>query len=418
MTDESVQMLALSLHDHRIGYLAGYQGGRNVMVFDEAWRLDTERPTLTLSLTPSSPRADALMARPWIRQQRLHSWLSNLLPEGAFREWLAPRLKVHPDNEFPLLARLGNDLPGALVATPVMPDDMPDWVLSHRRSVTPVPREARSGAGFSLAGVQMKFSMREREGRFALGDSAGPGDWIIKPPSPRHRHVPENEFTAMRLAESAGVEIPEVRLISLSALEGLPDINLPDETWAYAIRRFDREPAGRVHTEDLAQVLFRYPHEKYDGPSYEQIGRLLREFTGDGLAAVQEFARRLLVNVLLANGDAHLKNWSLLYRDQRTPSLAPAYDIVTTRAYIEDEHEAALNLNGKKDWYRLTEDDFRRWSEKVGVAWPAIRQVLAETVESAGSQWPSQLATLPMADEHQRVLRDHWKRLAPEWRIG
>ncbi|MDI5891900.1 type II toxin-antitoxin system HipA family toxin [Halomonas rhizosphaerae] len=418
MTDESVQMLALSLHGHRIGYLAGYQGGRNIMVFDEAWRLDTGRPTLTLSLMSNSPRADALMARPWIRQQRLHPWFSNLLPEGSLRDWLASRLKVHPDNEFPLLARLGHDLPGALVATPVKPDDMPEWVLSHRRSVTPIAEEARGAEGFSLAGVQLKFSMRESEGRFSLSGGDGPGNWIIKPPSARHPWLPEAEFTSMRLAESAGVEIPNIRLISLEALEGLPDINLPDEPNAYAIRRFDRVQQTRVHTEDMAQVLFRYPHEKYDGPSYEQIGRLLREFTGDGLASVQEFARRLLVNILLANGDAHLKNWSLLYPDQHTPSMAPAYDIVTTRAYIEGEREAALNLNGKKDWYRLNEDDFRRWSEKVGVSWPAIRQVLAETVERARCQWPSQLSSLPMADEHQRVLRSHWKALAPEWRIG
>jgi len=417
MVNEPVEMLELSLHGRRVAYLAGYRGGRNVLVFDEAWRLDPGRPSLTLTLMAGFPRAEALMETAWIRQQRLHPWFSNLLPEGSLRDWLASRVKVHPDNEFPLLARLGHDLPGALVATPVMPDDMPDWVLSHRRSVTPVPQQARGGAGFSLAGVQLKFSMRERAGRFSLSGGDGAGTWIIKPPSARHSWLPEAEFTSMRLAESAGVEIPEIRLIPLGALEGLPDINLPDEPHAYAIRRFDRVQETRVHTEDMAQVLFRYPHEKYDGPSYEQIGRLLREFTGDGLASVQEFARRLLVNILLANGDAHLKNWSLLYPDRHTPSLAPAYDIVTTRAYIEEEREAALNLNGKKDWYRLNEEDFRRWSERVGVSWPAIRQVLAETVERARCQWPSQLSSLPMADEHQRVLRDHWKALAPEWRI-
>jgi serine/threonine protein kinase HipA of HipAB toxin-antitoxin module len=46
----------------------------------------------------------------------------------------------------------------------------------------------------------------------------------------------------------------------------------------------------------------------------------------------QQFARRLLVNILVANGDAHLKNWSLIYPDTVTPELAPAYDIGFTRA--------------------------------------------------------------------------------------
>ncbi|MDN3520757.1 type II toxin-antitoxin system HipA family toxin [Halomonas ramblicola] len=416
MVDEPVEMLELSLHGRRVAYLAGYRGGRNVLVFDDAWRLDPERATLTLTLMPGFPRANALMQSPWIRRQRLHPWLSNLLPEGALREWLATRLKVHPDNEFPLLARLGLDLPGALVATPVAPGDMPDWVLSHRRSVTPSPRQAPGGEGFSLAGVQMKFSMQERDGRFRMGDGA-PGDWIVKPPSARHRKVPENEYTAMRLAEKAGVEIPDIRLIPLERLEGVPALNLPREAHAYAIRRFDREGGERVHAEDMAQVLFCYPHEKYDGPSYEQIGRLLREFTGDGHAAACALARRLLVNLLLANGDAHLKNWSLYYPDGKLPSLAPAYDIVTTRAYIPDEHQAALNLNGRKSWYRIERDDFRHWSRKVGMAWPAIRQVLDETLELARASWPEELEALPMDGAHKAVLKEHWRQLPREWRI-
>ncbi len=65
------------------------------------------------------------------------------------------------------------------------------------------------------------------------------------------------------------------------------------------------------------------------------------------MADVQQFARRLLVNVLLANGDAHLKNWSLLYADQLTPRLSPAYDIVTTRVYIEEEKSYASIWGGK-----------------------------------------------------------------------
>ncbi len=231
MVNEAVEMLSLELHGRRVGYLAGYQGGRNVMVFDEAWRLDDSRPTLSLTLHPNFPRAAELMQAPWVRQQRLHPWFSNLLPEGALRDWLAQRLRVHPDSEFPLLASLGHDLPGALQVSAVAPDDMPDWVLNHRRSITPVRQVAEVGGGFSLAGVQMKFSMRERDGRFHFGHADELGDWIVKTPSTRHRQVPENEATAMWLAQSAGVDIPEVRLISLDTLEGLPRSICRTSTW-------------------------------------------------------------------------------------------------------------------------------------------------------------------------------------------
>ncbi len=152
MVNESVEMLSLWLHGRRLGWLAGYRGGRNVLVFDDDWRLDESRATLSLSLMPSAPHSQRLLQSPWIRRQRLHPWLSNLLPEGALREWLAAELKVHPDNEFPLLAALGHDLPGALEVAAVTPDEMPAWVLAHRRSVSPEPRQVAVGRGFSLAG--------------------------------------------------------------------------------------------------------------------------------------------------------------------------------------------------------------------------------------------------------------------------
>ncbi|WP_148255135.1 type II toxin-antitoxin system HipA family toxin [Aidingimonas lacisalsi] len=417
MKTEMVEVLDIRLHDTHVGYLAGYQGGRNVMVFNEPYRHDPQRPVLTLTTHPAFPRATQLMASPWIRQQRLHPYFSNLLPEGALRDWLAQTLKVHPDHEFPLLSQLGQDLPGAVVATPVAAEDIPDHVLAHRTRITPVKRTPRPGQGFSLAGIQMKFSMREREGRFHFNHADEVGDWIVKTPSTRHRGVPANEFTAMQLAEAGGVEIPEVRLAALGDLEGLPAISLPDEEWVYAIKRFDRLDGARQHAEDLAQVLVRYPHDKYGTTNYEQIGKLLRTYTQDGLANVQQFARRLLVNILLANGDAHLKNWSLLYPDQRTPVLSPAYDIVMTKAYIDDEQDIALNLNGHKNWYRIEQDDFRAWANAIGIPWASVRIALNDTMQRAREHWPRLLANSPMLPEHQALLKTHWRQLPPEWRI-
>ena len=146
-----------------------------------------------------------------------------------------------------------------------------------------------------------------------------------------------------------GINIPEIKLVELDRLDNLPQINLPDEKFAFAIKRFDREENSRIHMEDFAQVLVKYPHEKYNSANYEQIGRILYDFSGDGLSDAQQFARRLLVNILLANGDAHLKNWSLLYADQVTPRLSPGYDIVTTNVYIDGERQYALNLGKTKD---------------------------------------------------------------------
>ena len=119
--------------------------------------------------------------------------------------------------------------------------------------------------------------------------------------------------------------------------------------------------------EDFAQILVKYPHEKYNAASYEQIGKIIHDYSGDAVTDAQQFARRLLINILLANGDAHLKNWSFYYPNKITPHLSPAYGIVTTSAYIENETEFALTLRKNKNWYAVTISHFKGWANKAEI---------------------------------------------------
>ncbi len=343
---------------------------------------------------------------------------------GALRALLSQSLKVHIDNEFQLFSYLGQDLPGALVATPLHPDEVPSHVLSHYKNVQLAASHAAAlEKRFSLAGVQMKFSMREIDGRYTITHTSKPGDWVVKMPSIQHQFVPQNEYSAMKLAALAGVKIPDIDLVELGQLDNLPSINLPDEAYVYIIKRFDRnhndkESNHRIHTEDFAQILVKYPHEKYQGANYQQIGKILYQYSGNGLADVQQFARRLLVNILLANGDAHLKNWSLLYKDQYTPRLSPAYDIVTTCAYIDNEQHFALNLGKTKYWYEVNFSHFEYWAEKVGVPWRAIKPHLNDALDKAREYWHTALMDLPMLEAHKAILRQHWKNLHNDFTIA
>ena len=421
MSDNSideVNVLKLTLHGRLVGYLTGFQSGQNVLTFADEFRFDVTRPTFSLITHPEFPPAEKLLAEPWQRTHKLHPVLSNLLPEGALRELIAQGLKVHVDDEFHLFSYLGADLPGALVAEPLEPDEVPTSVLSAYGKVKAVKlkKSARENK-FSLAGIQMKFSMKEQDGRYNLTKGDALGDWIIKTPSTKHKDVPANEFTVMTLASLAGIDIPEIKLVELDKLDNLPQINLPDEKLAFAIKRFDRHDNQRVHMEDFAQVLVKYPHEKYNSASYEQIGKILYNFSGDGLTDAQQFARRLLVNILLANGDAHLKNWSLLYSDQMTPRLSPAYDIVTTSVYIDDERRYALNLGKTKEWYDVTNANFETWAGRAGVPWRVIKPHLDDTMDKARSLWPERIKGLPMNDEHKDALQTHWATLQKDFRI-
>lgn len=425
--NDEVYVLQLSIHGVLIGYLAGFKNGRNVLSIADSFKNDPSRPTFSLITHPTFPNTVKLMAEPWARNQRLHPVLSNLLPEGSLRELIAQGLKVHLDNEFHILSYLGEDLPGAIVATPMEPVDVPVLLLESvlsthgRAKAVKFDKDALYKKGrenrFSLAGVQMKFSMKEKDGRYNLSKSDVLGDWIIKTPSTKHKFVPLNEYTAMSLARMVGVDIPKIKLVELDILDNLPQINLPNEKLAFAIKRFDRSDDQRIHMEDFAQILVKYPHEKYTSANYENIGKIIYDFSGDGLADTQQFARRLLVNILLANGDAHLKNWSFLYPDKLTPRLSPAYDIVTTNVYIENETQYALNLGKTKEWYSVTMEHFQSWADKSGIPWRAIKPHLNDTISKAKELWPEALKTLPMDEVHKEGLRAHWGKLQKDFKI-
>jgi hypothetical protein len=85
-----------------------------------------------------------------------------------------------------------------------------------------------------------------------------------------------------------------------------------------AVERFDRGAHGeRIHMEDFAQVFGLFPESKYDKRSYANIAAVLWAESGD--AAAYEFVRRLVFSIMIGNADMHLKNWSILYPDKRTP---------------------------------------------------------------------------------------------------
>jgi serine/threonine-protein kinase HipA len=147
------------------------------------------------------------------RRVRVPPFFSNLLPEGAMREYLAKKAGVNAEREFLLLWMLGQDLPGAITMTPA---DGEAWPADEKRegSVESISRETL--LRFSLAGVQLKFSaVMKATGGFTMPAEGIGGSWIVKLPSMRFEGVAENEFAMMQLARAIGIDVPEIRLIPL-----------------------------------------------------------------------------------------------------------------------------------------------------------------------------------------------------------
>ena len=158
--------------------------------------------------------------------------------------------------------------------------------------------------------------------------------------------------------------------------EGLPEAF----GHSLAVRRFDRpRPGERVHIEDFAQVFRVYPEQKYKNASFGNIARVVWLETGE--LGILEYARRLVFNTLIGNGDAHLKNWSLIYSDPRCASLAPAYDLVSTVPYIAGDR-LALSLGETKEFARVDAERITRFAEKARIPVRMIVKVARDTADA------------------------------------
>jgi len=400
---KKLNSLSVRLHGKQIGVITRLAGDRQLFAFEQDYIDDPQRPTLSLSFKGST---GGLVTNLRLVPRRVPPFFSNLLPEGHLREYLAKRAGVNPEREFFLLAVLGADLPGALVIEPLegethKTDAHHDDDDGGNHADFPLDTALR----FSLAGVQLKFSaIMEARGGLTIPAGGMGGSWIVKLPSARFAAVPENEFAMLELARRVGITVPENRLVRTADIKGLPDEARAPETKALAVRRFDRLAGGEpVHMEDFAQVFGQYPNDKYKSRSNANIATVLWAEVGE--EAVAEFVRRLVFSVVIGNADMHLKNWSLLYPDRRSPVLSPGYDFVATLPYVPND-TLALSFGGSRSLAEVTPDQMRSFADKARIPASPLWKIAVETVQKTAAGWKS----LEQADLLPKDLRSSIQR--------
>ncbi|MDR1295026.1 MAG: type II toxin-antitoxin system HipA family toxin, partial [Bifidobacteriaceae bacterium] len=334
--------LDILLYGVRIGRMSR-RGTAIWIEYLESYASAPDRPVFSLRYE-DSPRAN-LSSR-----LRLPPWYAGLLPEGRVRAMLAADAGVLESDDFAILAHTGHDLPGAVSLLPVGACEAPG-PQAHAEPPSDGSLDVgdlTEGHGilrFSLAGAALKFSMVQDSDRLTLPARWDRGDWIVKLPDPEYPDLPRHEHAMAIFAGQAGIDVPETQLISRDMIDLPPGAWRSREAVAFASRRFDRDDHRHpVHIEDLAQVRGFAPDEKYRG-TFETLGNLV--YRGVDEESFEQFIRRLVFFVLIGNDDAHLKNWSLIYRDRFRPTLAPAYDIVATENYLPPARKEGLTLGGK-----------------------------------------------------------------------
>jgi len=281
------------------------------------------------------------------------------LPEGALRERLTKRFAkaLGRFDDFDLLSVTGRTQIGRLRysghkenLSEEVPFQSVDELLRARRESDLFDHvmatfETHSG----ISGVQPKVMIRDDTKDAAVGNNAVK---LEKPTIHGATHIvkfwnpadyPElaaNEYFCLRVAQKLNFQVP--------------DFQLSDDGAVLIVERFDRRPDGSyLGFEDFCVLNGQQTAQKYDGGYEKKLFRRINDFISPRhLNADLEIAFRLFVlNCAIRNGDAHLKNFGVIYEDPAPDSvrLAPVYDIVTTAAYIPNDR-MALTLNGRPDW--------------------------------------------------------------------
>lgn len=408
-----VTTLNVLLHAQPIATITHVGNDRTLFAFSDAYVKDASRPVLSLGFKDA---LGGLLNNFKPTQTKLLPFFSNLLPEATLRTYLAERAGVNPEREFFLLWALGQDLAGAITVEAADGEALPTPGQPEAGEET----QPQAPMRFSLAGVQLKFSaVQNTYGGLTIPATGQGGSWIVKLPSSRFEAVPENEYSMMELARMLGMDVPEVQLLPLDQITNIPagigkpsGIEKPARVFknaqAFAVKRFDRVAGQAVHTEDFAQVFGVYPQDKYKKASMRNIAQVVGiEGEEEDIA---ELIRRLVFNTLIGNADMHLKNWSLIYKDKRTASLAPAYDLVSTLAYIPDD-SAALKVSRSKKFSDFTLDELSHLAAKAMLPEKLVLDTARQTLEGFHEVWAKEKAHLPLTRSIIETLDDHLRRI-------
>ncbi|MDE2259850.1 MAG: type II toxin-antitoxin system HipA family toxin [Betaproteobacteria bacterium] len=399
-----IMTLDVFLGDTLVGKISRLPGSGdlNIFVFDEGYLANPQRPTLGLGF---KGRTGNIAYEPRPYNTRVHPFFANLLPEGALRDYITQRDGVNRERDFFLLLALGDDLPGAVIIRPSNGPGQINGDLGQALTPPGAPLSADQPLKFSLAGVQIKFSaVREASGGLTIPAFGRGGSWIVKLPSERFEAVPENEYAMMRLAAAVGLNVPEIDLVPVANIQGLP-AGMREDDRASVIRRFDREGDRRIHIEDFGQVFQLFPGEKYTKASYGNIARVI--WTEMGEAGLREFIARLVFNVAIGNGDMHVKNWSLIYPDGRMPALAPSYDFLSTLTYVSGRETMALGLAGTKDFRGVSESLLTHFASKAGLPVEIVLESAQATARRTVGVWADLRGQLDFPEKMKKAIDAH-----------
>jgi len=281
----------------------------------------------------------------------LHPIFEMNLPEGFVRRQLSERLQRYTRiSDMLFLAIQGDEGIGRLkyesdiIRTVPVHDKLSEIISWDGKQNLFSELLDRHIFNTTLSGMQPKLAIRSDKASLLSPDL------IIKTGGEDYPQLALNEYVCMSIAKAAGLSTPK--------------FCLSDNQQLFIMDRFDIQNGQFLGMEDFAVLMGRSGHERYLG-SYENAAKVINLYTGSH-KDMASFFDYVVLSCLLGNGDAHLKNFALLYHHPSQPAfLSPIYDVVCTQVYELEEKTLALKMNKSRDF--PTRERILRFANALGI---------------------------------------------------
>jgi serine/threonine-protein kinase HipA len=337
----------------------------------------------------------------WLDSPALERYLDNLLPESPLRGALERTNGIRPGDVFGLLSVIGHECAGAVQFTatgeppgagrlrPLSTDEV--GRLVHDLPTLDPPDDLPITA--SLGGIQAKVLLARTPDGWAWPADGALSTHLIKPEpitAAGIRDLVRLEEWALRVATAAG--LPAARA-HVDDFDGRP---------AIVVERFDRTGGRRSHQEDFAQALGLASSDKYEsslaGPSrLHQIAVAAGAQALDERAFRRDLLRAVTFHIVIGNGDAHAKNYSLLISEGGRYSLAPLYDVAPGFVVEPRYRHAGHAVDGLVDLRSITATHLVAEAAGWGLPRELARDTVVEVAQAVQAAAQTTVADEPIA---------------------
>jgi serine/threonine-protein kinase HipA len=401
MLPDKIKRLLVSIGDMQAGSLV--REGPYIFTYDQD---DPDQPLVSLLMPPN---------RISYSDGDLFPSMDMNLPEGFLFQRI---MELHPKRQLTKMhflalsgrngiGRVGFSLPAASAPPVSSTPTISRQSILHSTAGSALFEQlldAYLSTGAGISGVQPKVMVPSTEKARA---SIAIPDLIIKTEGPEYPGLSGNEFMCLTAAAAAGINTPTFDLSADGSI--------------LVIDRFDiAEDGQRLGFEDIAAlkglpVLDRLSTRKYEG-SYEDVACVIGLLLSSPDDSLHRFFEQLAFSVMVRNGDAHLKNFGLLYDTSDDAQLAPMFDVVTTAIYeyerasgvLDVDRTLALKLN-KSNAYPTTKElvDFGKVHCRV-----SSPQAVIERIAEGMSQ------TLVKTSQDDRISGELRQKMTQAWEAG